>query len=116
MGQLVVIAPTDVADGFALGGARVAAVDAETTAAEPIAQTVEAAMAAGAAVVAVHHTLWATVAAPTRRRWEQQLDCLVLALPADDGEPAVDRAAELHSLLAHAVGYEISFTANGDQS
>jgi vacuolar-type H+-ATPase subunit F/Vma7 len=117
MGQLVVIAPPEVVDGFALGGAHVVEVD-PATAPDGIAaatqQAVDAALAGTAAVIAVHQQLWVSVASPVRARWDSRPDRLVVALPADDAAAADDRSAALHRLLAQAVGYEISFSPNGD--
>ena len=115
MGHLVVIAPPEVADGFALGGADILLVETRNAPALwATAEVMEVALAGGAAVVAVHHTLWGAVPTPVRERWEQRIDRLIVALPADDGASTFDRAAALHELLARAVGYEISFSPNGD--
>lgn len=110
MTPLVVVAPSDVAAGFALGGAR--SVVAETG--PDAVRRVGEALTEGAAVVVVHAELWTRIPPPVRRRWEQEGNHLVLGLPPDDGVPTEQRGAELHELLAGAVGYEISFTTGGD--
>lgn len=109
MTPLVVVAPAAVVSGFSLGGARTLSAQ---TGAETVEQVVEA-LTGGAVVVAVHADLWTAVPVAVRRRWEQASTHLVLALPPDDGAPTEHRDAELHELLAGAVGYEISFTTGG---
>lgn len=105
----MVVAPYEVALGFALGGAEICI--AETPGAAVAG--VEAALLGNIAVVAVHHSLWQQLPAQLRTRWEQSTTQLVISLPADDGASTLDRAAVLHELLARAVGYEITFTTSG---
>lgn len=109
MKPLVVVAPAATAPGFALAGAQARATDD----AGAVEGHVEAALSAGAVVVAIHPELWRRVPAATRTRWQQRTDKLILSLPPDDGVPTADREAELHELLARAVGYEISFSPGG---
>lgn len=110
MKPLAVVAPGAVAPGFALAGAQVRVAD-DPAAVDGL---VEALLAAGAVVVAIHHDLWRRVPAAARTRWQLRTDRLVLSLPPDDGAPTVDREAALHELLARAVGYEISFSPGGN--
>ena len=111
MTDLLVITTTATASGFRLGGARtVVAVDAEETIA-----AVNAAIDDGqAAVVAVHGTLWSTLAPLIRDTWTSRTTPLVLSLPDEDRDAALARETGLRALLARAVGYQITFTPSGD--
>lgn len=140
MPQIIVIADTDTAAGFRLGGATTmspppdgasdpvvtrrsqddAAADLgaglESDLGADIVGLVEDASRSDAAVVAVHHHLWAQVPASTRSAWERRTDTLVVPLPPDDGITPLDRHTALRELLAQAVGYEISFSPEAAQS
>ncbi len=126
MSHVIVIADTDTAAGFRLGGAatRSPAPDglsgpgagASRDGAAEIVALVEDASRSDAAVVAVHHDLWAQVPASTRSAWERRTDTLVVPLPPDDGITRLDRHTALRELLAQAVGYEISFSPEADRS
>lgn len=105
MNPVIILAPSEVDSGFALAGARTRRCDDPAD----VPALVEAALAEGAPLVAVHHTLWGPVPSGVRTRWAERTDRLVLSLPPDDGVPLADRQAALHELLARAVGYEISF-------
>lgn len=139
MSRLIVIADTDTAPGFRLGGAATMSPEPDSTTnpalrvgsqaapdadqspapasehAAAVVALVEEAAGSDAAVVAVHHRLWSRVPAATRSAWERRTDTLVVALPADDGATVVDRNAALRELLARAVGYEISFSPEADR-
>lgn len=105
MNPVIILAPGEVDSGFALAGARTRRCDEPADAPA----LVETALAEGAPLVALHHTLWARVPTGVRTRWVERTDRLVLSLPPDDGLPLAERQAALHELLARAVGYEISF-------
>ena len=125
MSRLIVIADTDAASGFRLGGASTMSPEPDSNAhqnpapssehATAVVALVEEAAGSDAAVVAVHHHLWSHVPAATRTAWERRTDTLVVALPPDDGTTVLDRNAALRELLARAVGYEISFSPEADR-
>jgi vacuolar-type H+-ATPase subunit F/Vma7 len=114
-GELVVVAPREFAAGYRLAGART--VTAGDSAA--VVRHVEEMIARydshrEESVVAVHDSLWQQVPRATRDAWLQRSIPLVLALPDESGEGLEQRQAELRELVARAVGYEITFTAEGD--
>ena len=110
MPEIVVVATPAATPGFRLGGARtVTATDPEQT----IAAVASAVTGGGAAVIAVHETLWARVPRQIREGWEQQARPLVVALPAEDGASTAARDVALRDLLARAIGYQITFTPDG---
>lgn len=110
MAELVVLATPAAAPGFRLGGAHT------LTASDP-GDTVAAVdllvKDVGVAVIAVHATLWAAVPRLVREGWTSLPSPLVIALPDEDGDVAAARDAALRDLLAHAVGYQITFTPEG---
>ncbi|MGL5928670.1 MAG: hypothetical protein ACRCY8_07025 [Dermatophilaceae bacterium] len=108
--DVVVVAPPEVAAGFALGGAAVCTVRPDDDA---VAAVEEAAR--GSVVTLVHAQVWARLPLAARDTWSASTDVLVVALPPDD-DGELDHESALHRLLARAVGYEISFTPEGGPS
>jgi vacuolar-type H+-ATPase subunit F/Vma7 len=107
MARLTVIAPPDLGVGFRLAGTDVvtAANAAETGAAlERLAADAEV------GVVGVYAPLFDNLAPDTRRRWEDSVAPVVIAVPVGAAGPgARDHRARLASLLQRAIGYRISF-------
>lgn len=111
--DVLVVAPGLLPAAFRIAGVRTVRADdaAQAQAA------VEAELAAPAAgIVAVHHTLWQRFPGAVRREWEQSLQPLVVPLPADTGRVGADRGQALRDLLTQSVGYEITFTTQGESS
>lgn len=109
--ETVVLTPPETAPGFALGGAATVTVADRDS-------DVEAAVEAAAqrfGIILVHHRLWNRLEPRVQQSLGARTDVLVMALPSDDGVAGADHLAALHGLLARAVGYEISFTPEGEQ-
>ena len=112
--QVTVIVPPDLADGYRLAGVAVhTADDAADTA-----RLLEEILAGGdpPAVVAVHPGHLHALGPRWQRRIAELDTVLVVALadpPTHGAEPPGGRD-NLRDLLAHAVGYEMTFTPEGD--
>lgn len=106
MAALVVVCPPLLAAGFRLAGPAVRVADTPE-------ETLDAVTAATGGnrrgVIAVHPQLWTALPRGTREEWQRRTDPLVLPLPDDSGDAGLDRQSALRELLAHAVGYEITF-------
>ena len=109
MTRLVVVTTPELASGFRLGGAR--AIAAES--AEDAARALASIFAGGeAAVVAVHEPFLAAIEPALRRRCEESVAPVVVALPAGAGGAREGaRRARLAEILERAVGYRIRFGA-----
>lgn len=111
--DVLVVAPGLLTAAFRIAGVRTVRADDAAQAQAAI----DAELADPAAgIVAVHHTLWQRLPGAVRRDWEQSLQPLIVALPADTGRIGADRGQALRNLLAHSVGYEITFTTQGEPS
>ncbi len=107
MALLTMVVPTGLADGFRLAGVDVVpvvgAADA-ATALERLAADPEV------GVIGVHAPLLDGMEAAVRRRYEDLVAPVVLAVPAGvPGRAAGDHRARLASLLQRAIGFRISF-------
>lgn len=110
-GDLLVVVPALLEPAFRLAGARVAvAADAAGVTAIVAAEL----DARRPGVVAVHPELLDRVPRPVRQAWERRLAPLVVALPADTGPAGPARRHAMRELLARSVGYEITFSPQGD--
>lgn len=110
MGELRVVAPPDAAVGYRLAGARTEVTDT----ADRVRDLVQAAITDGTDdVIAVHSRLWQALPERDRQHWEQSSLPLIVALPSDSGDAAADRGAALRDLPTRAVGYEITFSPEG---
>lgn len=113
MPELVVIAPERAAVGHRLAGARTLVAGTPPDAAallEELAGTDH-----GRGVVAVDGSLWDGLDERTRSRWESCTAPVVVPLPADtETDPSAGRRSALQALLARAVGYEFTFTPEGE--
>ncbi|WP_409331594.1 V-type ATP synthase subunit F [Trujillonella humicola] len=111
--DLLVVVPRDMAAGFRLAGTRTVA---ESDPAR-VQELVEAELAAGfRGVVAVAERTWSALPAPVRAEWAARTVPLVIPLPAEDDGAAGSRRSRMQELLARSVGYEITFTPEGDRS
>lgn len=111
--DLLILVPIETAAGFRLAGART------TVATDPgdVQRIVAAEIAAGSrGVIAIAATSWAALPAPVRRAWAASTVPLIVPLPAEDGESAQVRGVRIRDLLARSVGYEITFTPEGNPS
>jgi vacuolar-type H+-ATPase subunit F/Vma7 len=107
MARLTVIAPPDLAVGFRLAGTDVVAV-------EGAAETAQALERLGSdsevGVIGVYAPFFHDLASDIRRRWEESVAPVVIAVPVGAAVTgARDHRARLASLLQRAIGYRISF-------
>jgi vacuolar-type H+-ATPase subunit F/Vma7 len=110
MSRLLVLTTRELAAGYRLAG--VAAVEAASPA-EAAAQ-LEALVHHEDGVIAVHAPYFDALDRPLRRRLDALHAPLVVALPAGmTVEQAQDRREQLLEILRQAVGYEITFGAEG---
>lgn len=105
--RLRIIAPSELAVGFQLGGATVHAVEAASEAAE----TLDALVAEGERGVIGVYGPWFEEFDRTRRdRLEESVAPVVISVPSGLlVEPGAARRARLAGLLQRAVGYHITF-------
>jgi vacuolar-type H+-ATPase subunit F/Vma7 len=108
--RLLVLTTEELAPGYRLAGAATVACADATEAAEQI----EAALGGGAerGVIAVHEPFYADFDLAFRRRLEQTLPPLVVALPSG-ADAEGERRERLLQVLWQAVGYGITFDAEG---
>ncbi|GLP76598.1 hypothetical protein TUM20983_37080 [Mycobacterium antarcticum] len=116
-GDLLVVAPGVLSAAFRIAGVRAVRADDAAQAHAAVAAELDMSDTGGApapGIVAVHRALWDRLPEPVRRGWDQQLTPLVVPLPADTGRAGVGRGQALRELLARSVGYEITFSTEGD--
>ena len=108
MGRLIVVTTAEQAPGFRLAGAATEIVETPAAAVRLINRL----LASGeGGVVAVHEPLLEGIDAATRRRFEDAISPMVVALPSGAREPAEPRRARLSAMLHRAIGYRITFEA-----
>lgn len=109
--DLLVIAPQNAATGFRLAGTRTAVASGP----DEVRRLVEAEVDAGSrGVIAVAAVSWQALPGPVRRAWSSSTAPLIIPLPAEDPGSIATRSARVRDLLARSVGYEITFTPEGD--
>lgn len=112
MSHLLVLTTDEQTAGYRLAGA-------ETIACADAAEVAERLLAALDGdrrhdVIAVHEPFHAALSPSLRRRLEETIPPLVLALPAGEGgRPDVDRRERLMQALWQAIGFEITFDTEG---
>lgn len=112
MSRLVVLTTPDLAPGYRLAGAAVSPVASCEEAASELLSLVDGRGEGG--VIAIHEPFHAALDRDLRRRFDETTEPLVVPLPA--GEPGVGdegRRDRLMKMLWQAVGYEITFDAEG---
>lgn len=67
-------------------------------------------------VIAVAATSWEALPLAVRRAWSSSTAPLIIPLPEEEPGSAATRGARVRDLLARSVGYEITFTPEGDPS
>jgi len=112
MRRLVVLTTPDLAPGYRLAGATTVAVASGEEATSELVSLVDGRGERG--VIAVHEPFHAAFDKELRRRLDETTEPLVVPLPA--GEPGggdAGRRERLMQMLWQAVGYEITFDAEG---
>jgi vacuolar-type H+-ATPase subunit F/Vma7 len=112
MTRLIVLTAPDLTLGYRLAGAATVAVGSPEETAEALRELVDEEGERG--VIAVHEPYHARLDPQLRRRFDETTEPLVVALPAGKGADAgVERKKRLSRMLWQAVGYEITFDAEG---
>jgi vacuolar-type H+-ATPase subunit F/Vma7 len=111
MARLIVVTTPDLSPGYRLAGTATETVRSPAEAAGVVAELV----ASGeGGVIAVHEPFLARMDPRVRRRFEDSVDPVVVALPEGGGARGIGgRRARLTALLQHAVGYRLGF--GGDE-
>jgi len=106
MGRLIVVTTAEQATGFRLAGVSTEVVDTPTAAV----RLVDRLLSAGeGGVIAVHEPLFDGLDPPTRRRFEDAINPIVMTLPFGGRERGQPRRAQLSAMLHRAIGYRITF-------
>ena len=112
MSRLVVLTTPDLAPGYGLAGATTVPVLSAEEAASELLSLVDGRGERG--VIAVHEPFHAALDKEVRRRFDEALEPLVVPLPSGDpGTGDGGRRERLMKMLWQAVGYEITFDAEG---
>jgi len=112
MARLTMVAPPDLAVGFRLAGTDVVAVD---DAAETEAALERLRVDPEVGVIGVFAPFFDALEPTTRRRYEDSVAPVVVAVPLGAvGTAAGDHRARMASLLQRAIGYRISFGEDED--
>jgi vacuolar-type H+-ATPase subunit F/Vma7 len=108
--RLLVMTVDELATGYRLAGAETLAVADSTEAGARLAELLDDGAERG--VIAVHEPFYTQLDPALRRRAEQTLPPLVVALPAGEQSPgSAGRRERMLQMLWQAVGYEITFDA-----
>ncbi|MCF6735547.1 V-type ATPase subunit [Blastococcus sp. KM273129] len=112
-GDLLAIVPDETAAGFRLAGTRTVAERDPAV----VRELVDAELTGGfGGVIAVAERTWAALPASVRTEWAASTVPLIIPLPVEDDTAAGSRRARMQELLARSVGYEITFTPEGDRT
>ena len=112
MERLIVLTTPDLAPGYRLAGAATVPVTTREEAATELLSLVDGRGERG--VIAVHEPFHSTLDRELRRRFDETTEPLVVPLPVGEpGEGDGGRRERLMKMLWQAVGYEITFDAEG---
>ena len=112
MGRLVVLTTPELSPGYQLAGAVTVPVTTREEAAAELLSLVDGRGERG--VVAIHEPFHSNLDRELRRRFDETTEPLVVPLPAGEpGEGDGGRRERLMKMLWQAVGYEITFDAEG---
>ena len=112
MSRLIVLTTPELVPGYRLAGASTVAVGSPEDAATELLELVDARGEKG--VIAVHEPYHAGLDRKLRGRFDETSEPLVVPLPSgEEAEGAGDRRRRLLQMLWQAVGYEITFDAEG---
>ena len=112
MERLIVLTTPDLAPGYRLAGAATVPVKTREEAAAELLSLVDGRGERG--VIAIHEPFHSVLDRELRRRFDETTEPLVVPLPAGEaGEGDGGRRERLMKMLWQAVGYEITFDAEG---
>ena len=112
MSRLIVLTTPDLAPGYRLAGASTVPVVSTEVATSELIALVDGRGEGG--VIAVHEPFHSALDRELRRRLDETTEPLVVPLPAGGpGEGDGGRRERLMKMLWQAVGYEITFDAEG---
>lgn len=112
MSRLVVLTTPELAPGYRLAGAATIAVTSPEGARDELLELVDARGEKG--VIAIHEPYHAGLDRKLRGKFDETSEPLVVPLPSgEDAESAGERRGRLLQMLWQAVGYEITFDAEG---
>lgn len=112
MSRLVVLTTPELAPGYRLAGAATVTVASPEDAAAKLRELVDARGEKG--VIAIHEPYHAGLDRKLRGRFDETSEPLVVPLPSGEGvQGAGGRRERLMQMLWQAVGYEITFDAEG---
>uniref|UniRef100_UPI00389A4BB6 V-type ATP synthase subunit F n=1 Tax=Rubrobacter marinus TaxID=2653852 RepID=UPI00389A4BB6 len=110
MSRLIVLTTPDLAPGYRLAGAATVGVASPQEAEATLLELVDG----EGGVIAVHEAYHARLDRELRRRFDETLSPLVVPLPEGEAHEAEGgRRERLLKMLWQAVGYEITFDAEG---
>lgn len=112
MSRLIVLTTPDLAPGYRLAGATTVPITTTEEAATELVSLVDGRGEKG--VIAIHEPFHSALDKELRRRFDEATEPLVVPLPAGEpGEGDGGRRERLMKMLWQAVGYEITFDAEG---
>jgi vacuolar-type H+-ATPase subunit F/Vma7 len=112
MSRLIVLTTPDIVPGYRLAGASTVPVVSTEEAASELLSLVDERGERG--VIAIHEPFHLALDRDLRRRFDETTEPLVVPLPAGEpGEGDGGRRERLVKMLWQAVGYEITFDAEG---
>jgi len=114
LSRLIVLTTPDLADGYRLAGAATVPAGSPQEAEATLRELVDGRGEKG--VIAVHEPYHASLDRKLRQRFDETTEPLVVPLPAGDGAGGAagsERRERLLQMLWQAVGYEITFDAEG---
>jgi vacuolar-type H+-ATPase subunit F/Vma7 len=112
MGRLIVLTTPELEAGYRLAGVATRTSASAAEAADAVEELLD--RCGEGDVVAVHEPFLVDLDAPLRRRIASAVSPLVIALPGgEDADREAERRARHLRVLWEAVGYEITFDAEG---
>lgn len=113
MARLIVITTPDLAPGFRLAGVTTLPAESSEAAADVLARLVDVEREDG--VIGVHEPFLVGLDGRLRRRLDDLVEPIVVAIPTGDKDGLGWRRGRLAEMLQRAVGREMTFRPGGSQ-